>query len=124
MISIKKITENLVFHLTHITGFEGKVFPMLAKEGTTLPFITYSRIGITPTGTKDGPATTVSYQINIISKEYLQGVDILDEVIYLLIRMGTFNGIKHTVNITSSSEEAYDDGYVQTINLDIEASYA
>lgn len=124
MIAIKTITENLVFYLNHITGFSGKVFPMLAKEGTSLPFITYNRVGISPEGTKDGPTTTVSYQINIISKEYLQGVDVLDEIIHLLIRMGTYNGIKHTVTITGASEEVYDDGYVQTLNLDIEATRA
>ena len=122
MIKIKTVTENLVFLLTHITGFDGKVFPMLAKEGTSLPFMTYNRTGISPSQTKDGPTTTISYQINIISKEYLQGVEILDEVIRLLIRMGTFNGVKHTVKITSSNEEAYDDGYAQMLNIDVEAT--
>lgn len=124
MIKIKTITENLVFYLSHITGFSGKVFPMLAKEGTSLPFITYNRVSISPGNTKDGSTTSVSYQINIISKEYLQGVEILDEVIRVLIRMGVFNGIRHTVTVTGASEEAYDDGYVQVLNLDIEATYA
>lgn len=128
MIRIKDITEDLVATLSSIQGFGNKVFPMLAKEGTNLPFMTYTRIGIVPTSTKDGPQRKVSFQINVVSREYLEGVQVLDNIIQSVTRMGIFehtdNNLKYTTTIDSSNEEAYDDGYAQTINLTLEATYA
>ena len=39
--------------LANVIG-ENKVFPVVAPEGTTFPFVLYGQTGIRETGTKDG----------------------------------------------------------------------
>lgn len=122
MIKIQEISEDLVRTLKIVNN---KVFPSLAKEGTSLPFITYERTTITPNNTKCGVGSlTTSWMINIISKEYIQGVGILDEVIDKVTRMNSPYDLQHNVFITGASEQAFDDGYVQTLSIDINTSYA
>ena len=122
MIKIQEISEDLVRTLKTVNS---KVFPMLAKEGTSLPFITYQRLSISPENTKCGvPSLTTTWQIDIVSKEYLQGVALLDTVISQVTRMNSPYDLSHRVFISGASEEAFDDGYAQTLNIDIETSWS
>lgn len=122
MIKIKQVTEDLV---TVLKSVNQRTFPMLAKEGTSLPFITYERISISPDNTKDGAQNMhTSFQVNIVSKEYIQGVELLDNIIYQVTRMNSKYDLLHRVTIAGASEEAFDDGYAQTLSIDINTSLA
>lgn len=122
MISILHITEDFVNVLKTV---KSNTFPMLVKEGTSLPFITYERLGIDPHYTKCGAGSImVSFQVNIITKDYMGGLNLLDLVINMVTRMNSQHDLRYQVQISSSSEQAYDDGYVQTVNFDLEVTYA
>lgn len=118
MIEIYKITQDLVATLTPVIT---NVYPMVAPQGTTLPFVTYTHSGLEVEGSKDGEyGMDVYFQLNVISVGYTDGLQYVDAIRAALQKMhGNYN---YEVTTTGLSEEAYDDGYVQHLNLNIHAS--
>lgn len=101
-----------------------KIFPLVATEKTTFPFIVYKRVQ-----TKDNPDTKdrllcnfiSSITISIVSDKYEDGLNIADNVINSLVNFkGEIAGfdIKRIV-IDNSDEEYSDDAYVQNITFNI-----
>lgn len=119
MISIFNITGDLVTALNSV--IPDKAFPMLAPQGTTLPFITHKRTGFSPTISKDGECELkVNYDINIVTKDYSSGVQDVDLIRAALL--GMTGNYTYEVEIVSSSEEAFDDGYAQYLSIVITAT--
>ena len=57
-----------------------KIYPLIADEGTTFPFIIYKRTGLTPESTKDNTNENVSVEINIASSNYSESIDLAIKV--------------------------------------------
>ena len=121
MIEIFKVTNDLTNTIKQVIP---DVFPMLAPQGTGLPFVTYTHTGIQSQGTKDSEyELTITYTINIITKTYIDGLQYLDAVRGALYRMSS-NHYNYTVETVGATEEAFDDGYSQVLTISVEAQLA
>lgn len=119
MIEIYKVTNDLVSTLNTVLP---NVYPMLAPQGTSLPFVTYNRTGYESEGSKDCEyGVNLNYTINIISNTYVDGLQYLDAIRAALRKMVSTH-YNYEVSIQGASEQAFDDGYVQILNIQIEAS--
>lgn len=97
-----------------------KVFPIVASEGATFPFIVYKRNGLISNGCKDGYyEDTVNFTITILSERYFEGIDIAQSVRRILERQRiTTNTLRmNDTKITGVNEEYQGGTYIQTINL-------
>ena len=94
-----------------------KVFPIVANEGTTFPFIVYRRTNYTPASNKDYTSEIVGIEINILSQRYDEGVNIADVVATSLDRKET--DFIEDIQITNISEDYIEDTFVERIYLDI-----
>lgn len=120
MIEIYKMTNDLVAALKTVTT---NIFPMLAPQGTTLPFITYSHSGFERQGSKDGEyGLTITFNLNIVTVDYSSGLQYVDAVRQALNKMTSAYNYSYENTVIGASEEAFDDGYVQTLAVQIEAS--
>lgn len=98
-----------------------KIYPLIAEQTTTYPFIVYNRDSITnKTYTKDGYCEdTVSFTVNCVSTDYSQGLDIANEVRKTLekIRIDDERMTIYNCRINSIDESYTDNAYVQTLSF-------
>lgn len=103
-----------------------KVYPIVAPESTTFPFIVYTRSNAYAANvTKDGWLNdNASFQITVVSDKYDESCEIADEV------RDTFENCKisnddlsiENIRMTSVSEAFSEDTYTQTLYFDCEAN--
>lgn len=98
---------------------DGKIFPLVAENTTTFPFITYFRTGITPTSlTKDGYCEDeVSFVINIVDTNYsktLQIAQLVRKIMETFKHKGEEYSITRT-RITEVREDYIENAFVQTL---------
>lgn len=118
MIELYKITQDLVASIKTIVP---DVFPSLAPQGTSLPFVTYTRTGVNPGGSKDGEyELDVTYTINLITGDYQSGLQYIDAIRQAL-RVIQSNHYKYEYTLVGANEQAFDDGWSQalTVNLNV-----
>ena len=100
-----------------------QVFPLIAEENTTFPFIVYRRNSIRKASTKDYANDEIaSVDVVIASDKYSQSVEIAERARFILER-GEYEGENFSVdNITLSnaSEQYIQNTYIQTLTFDIE----
>lgn len=100
-----------------------QVFPLIAEENTTFPFIVYRRNSIRKASTKDYVNDEIaSVDVVVASDKYSQSVEIAERVRFILER-GEYEGENFSVdNITLSnaSEQYMKNTYIQTLTFDIE----
>lgn len=92
------------------------IFPLIAEEGATFPFIVFRRDGITPNYTKKELATeTVSLSVFIASKSYAESVKLAELVreILELHKDSYFNQI----TLDSVTEDFVEDSYIQELTF-------
>lgn len=119
MIEFFKITQDLVDTLKTVLP---NVFPSLVPQGTSLPFVTYTRTGSTPGDSKDGAyELEANYTINVITSDYQSGLQYVD-AIRQVIRTINSNHYKYECTLIGASEQAYDDGWTQTLTVSINAT--
>lgn len=94
----------------------GKIFPLVAVEGTTFPFLVYRRSGYTPVSNKDLEDEIVTVEIAILSDKYENSVDVADAV---LTGLHGSNEEIDRVKIIGTGEEFSDDIYIQKLIIDI-----
>ncbi len=115
---VGKELRTLLSNSGEVTKLVGsKVFPIVANEGTTFPFIVYRRTNYTPASNKDYTSEIVGVEINILSQKYDEAVNIADVVATSLDRKET-NFIED-IKITNISEDYIEDTFVERIYLDI-----
>lgn len=115
---VGKELRTLLSNSGEVTKLVGsKVFPIVANEGTTFPFIVYRRTNYTPASNKDFTNEIVGVEINILSQKYDEAVNIADVVATSLDRKET-NFIED-IKITNISEDYIEDTFVERIYLDI-----
>lgn len=97
-----------------------KVYPIVASEGATFPFIVYRRVGMSSKGCKDGYyEDTVNFSVTILSETYFEGIYIAQSVRRILERqrIATDTLRMNDTRITSVNEEYQNNTYIQTINF-------
>ena len=85
-----------------------KIYPLIADEGTTFPFIIYKRTGLTPESTKDNTNENVSVEINIASSNYSESIDLAIKVRKALEhKKGSYSDIAIEDNVIDDATEDY-----------------
>lgn len=99
-----------------------KIYPLIADEGTTFPFIIYKRTGLTPESTKDNTNENVSVEINIASSNYSECIDLAIKVRKALEhKKGTYSDIAiEDIVIDDATEDYIEDTFIQTLTFKIE----
>ena len=88
-----------------------KIFPLIAEQETTFPYVAFSKDSITPSYTKGGNfEDTVSVQIIVASTDYLESLNIANIVRKIFeCRLYSCDELQITESRLSSVSEAYDD---------------
>ena len=99
-----------------------KIYPLIADEGTTFPFIIYKRTGLTHESTKDNTNENVSVEINIASSNYSESIDLAIKVRKALEhKKGTYSDIAiEDIVIDDATEDYIEDTFIQTLTFKIE----
>jgi hypothetical protein len=123
-----KVTEagaaiyNILASDARVSGMvEDRIFPLVAKNATTFPFIAYRRGGMVPGNTKDRLYQwEVTIDMACVSNDYKQSVDMADAVMDALLdkRFARYDDID-SIRLDNASEDYLDDAFVQTLELTI-----
>lgn len=108
--------------LTQMLG-EGKIFPLIAKEGTLYPLVVYTRDSVQTRYTKAYPAihwdNTVSISYRVYSDKYDEALDIANKIRNVL-EGHSFTGQDIKINeiqLSGCYEAFVDDAFVETITF-------
>lgn len=97
---------------------ETKVFPLIANNGTTFPFIVYRRNGYSPTSDKDTLTESVYIEMAIVCNNYEQSVSIANDVADVLICYSS--DTVEEIKVTNISEDFISDSFVQKVNIQVD----
>ena len=112
---IGKAIYNILSTTTNISDLVGtRIFPNVAPQTTTFPFIIYDVNGVQPNDTKDGASTldTNDVMISCYSETYSQASDLAQKIRVAMDRIneGTYGGEQ----IQSSQFQSYNDIFDDT----------
>lgn len=105
---------------SNIKSLKDKVYPIVAEQGTTYPFVVYKRVSDLSNGCKDGfYEDTVNFEIAVVSTGYAEGINIAQKVRNILERKRIRTDLMELTetHITNAYEEFTDNVYVQKINF-------
>lgn len=101
-----------------------KVYPLVADEGTTYPFVVYRRSGLTPASTKDRYSykESASVEIIIASNSYPDSINLAEQVkLKMNNTRGTYNGLGiGEISLTDADEDYLEDAFIQKLKFNIE----
>lgn len=107
-----------------ILGDFQKVYPIVADEGTTFPFIVYRRSSLVPASTKDmyNFRESATVEVIIASNNYPDSITLAEQV---SDRMEKTRGMFGELNIgevalISADEDYIDDAFIQKLTFNIE----
>lgn len=98
-----------------------RIYPIIADD-TQMPFIIYSRVGLTPSHSKDGSSKDSVFMTVRVVGEYGESIDIAELVINAVKgKRGIYSGVNIDTVRVSDASEGWDDnsGYVQDITFEI-----
>lgn len=108
---------------TILEGIE-KVYPLVADEGTTYPFVVYRRSGLAPASTKDRYSykESASVEIIIASNSYPDSINLAEQVkAKMQNTRGTYSGLNiGEISLTDADEDFIEDAFIQKLNFNIE----
>lgn len=99
-----------------------RLFPVLAKENTSFPFVIYKRSGLIPAYTKDKYSVedTVFIDVVTVSDKYVESLEIANIIRNALERKrGTFAGIKINDIRLANSDEDGEDVFAQGLSFEV-----
>lgn len=103
-----------------------KIFPIVAENGTTYPYIVYKRTGLnTNTFSKDGICDdSCSYSITVVSDKYDECVELANEVRRIMEkpRMVTADLVINNNRLISANEEWASNAYLQELTFNCNIS--
>lgn len=116
-ISIGKVIKTLLVSGLSKTDVKNKIYPLIADESTTFPFIIYRRSSIAPESDKDYTNDSATIQIMIAANNYAESVDLAEKVRTSLIhKSGTIQTIPvEDISLVDGSEEFIDNTFVQNL---------
>jgi len=118
MISIGTFINSVLKNIPGLVG--DNVFPIIAPEKTSLPFIVYNRDSIDPQYSNDGlSGNEVTETIYILSDDYSQSVDLAEKVRFAFeTKKASFNSIIVKNCILLDTDEAYNDyAFIQKLTF-------
>ena len=123
-INIGKVVKEILYRdETLNTLVKGQVFPLIAEENTTFPFIVYRRNSIRKASTKDYVNDEIaSVDVVVASDKYSKSVEIAERVRFVLER-GEYDGENFSVDditLANASEQYMQNTYIQTLTFEIE----
>lgn len=123
-LNIGKVIKDILYQDETLNNLvKNQVFPLIAEENTTFPFIVYRRNSIRKANTKDYVNDEIaSVDVVIACDKYSQSVEIAERARFILER-GEYEGENFSVdNITLSnaSEQYIQNTYIQSLMFDIE----
>lgn len=99
-----------------------RIYPLIAEQTTTFPFLVYYRTNITSnTSNKDGIySDTVSFTVSCVATEYSDSIEIANEVRKTLEKRKITDELMTIYNchITSIDESFTENAYVQTLQFE------
>lgn len=101
-----------------------KVFPLVADEGTTFPFIVYKRSGLEPSNTKDryNYSELATLDIIIAASTYQESINLTEKVKDILEHnRGIYNDINiGDITLDDADEDYIEDTFIQKLTFKIE----
>lgn len=116
-ISIGKAIKALLVDGLSKTSIKNKIYPLIADETTTFPFIVYRRSSITPESDKDYSNDSAHIQIMIAANNYAESVELAEQVRTSLVhKKGIIQTIPiEDISLVDGSEEFIDNTFVQNL---------
>lgn len=116
-ISIGKAIKSLLVSGLSQTNIKNKIYPLIADESTTFPFIVYRRNSIAPESDKDYSNDSATIQIMIAADNYAESVELAELVRTSLVhKQGTFQTIQiEDITLEDGTEEFIDNTFVQNL---------
>ena len=116
-ISINKHIYNILSNDSTIKEYVGnKIFPMIAEESTTFPFIIYRKNTIQTEYTKDGRVFDIAdISITVVANDYITTVNVAERIRELI----EWNKEFADARMISNTDEYIDNAYVQEITFSI-----
>lgn len=121
-LQIGKIIKTLLLSNEQLVSYIGdKVYPLIADNSTTFPFIIYRRSAIEKSSTKDDADESVNVEIYIVCERYDESISIAEEVRKSVEhRKGKFEDLYiDDIIITDASESYEGDAFVQYLTITI-----
>lgn len=120
-ISVGKVIKYLLENGLKTTNIKNKIYPLVADESTTYPFIVYRRNSINEESNKDYSSDSVIIQVLVITNTYQEGVHIAEDVRKALVhKKGNIQSISvEDVILQDGSEEFIDNAFVQNLTFKI-----
>lgn len=113
-----KIKEILTNDSEVIKYIKNKVFPIVANNGTDIPFVIYRRFNYEPQSNKDYKGESAEFEVRVVANKYEDSVKIADAV------GDALNDYKDNdveqIRLITSNEDYLDEVFVQTLNFYIE----
>ena len=113
-----KIKEILTNDSEVIKYIKNKVFPIVANNGTDIPFVIYRRFNYEPQSNKDYKGESAEFEVRVVANKYEDSVKIADAV------GDALNDYKDNdveqIRLITSNEDYLDEVFVQTSNFYIE----
>lgn len=117
----KYISQSLLNDDSLKSYIDNKVYPLVASENTTYPFIVYWRDNINGNmRTKDGYAEdNVSFTVNIVSNNYTNSIEIANLVRKNIesLRINEDDKIRDC-HMSSIDESYYENAFIQSLSFD------
>ena len=127
MIQIGKAVYQILSNDTKVKEkVKSKIYPLVANQGTTFPFIIYKRTGIEPVTSKDrficSELTTVD--VTVASDRYDESIELAELVKDTLSgKNGIYSGINIIdINMISAGEDYIEDTFIQTLTFNIKTN--
>lgn len=113
-----KIKEILTNDSEVTNYINNKVFPIVANNGTDIPFVIYRRFNYEPQSNKDYKGESAEFEVRVVANKYEDSVKIADAV------GDALNDYKDNdveqIRLITSNEDYIDEVFVQTLNFYIE----
>ena len=101
-----------------------KVFPLVADEGTTFPFIVYKRSGLEPSNTKDrfNYSELATLDIIVAASTYQESINLAETVKNILEhKRGVYNDINIAdITLEDADEDYLENTFIQKLTFKIE----
>lgn len=119
-ILLGKYIYNFLNESQELKDYNVSVYPLIADEDVSYPFVVYSKTNIVPSYIKDGVVQdTVNITIHCVSDNYVESLEIANIIrkIFELRRYQDEQIYISYIAISDISESFEEDAYIQTINI-------
>lgn len=120
--NIGKVICNILLNDDKVTEkVDNKIYPLIADETTTFPFIIYQRSGFTPQNNKDHTDENVTVDIVVAAETYAESIEIAIKVREALEhKNGTFSDIEiNDIVIDDATEDYEENTFLQHITITV-----